>query len=378
MFFIMKRYILIFTLALAFTVSQAQAANIGAQFDIAGVTASWTMSAHPTTIALLDSYVPNGPEFGSRLQHGLNCADATGAGTDPLHHGEALASLMGAAANNIGITGIDPNVDIIAYDVTVNGQADSNCIIAALLDAASRGIKIANLSFSAQDLGNPQVSAALAQTIADVRAQGMIVVGAAGNWLGPVGDPARDPGMLAVSAIGYASGPQIKVLAPGSGITTTDAQGQVLPNVNAGTSLAAAEVSAALAILFSQDPSLTSNQALAAITDGGVLNVKRALSDLNINEPVASAAQRQNIVPSLTKISQVKFSYNKSKRTILVRWTKVKQAKDYRLQAKGRQWVVRTNSLLLSIPQTIKHFNLTIQALAGLSSGPISKFTYHS
>jgi subtilisin len=134
-------------------------------------------------------------------------------------------------------------------------------IVKGLYWCADNDIAIINLSFGT----DMKTSRALQRAVEDVKAAGLLMVGAGGNdgRTGEVDFPGRYPEVLAVSACTRtdrlapfsSTGAEIDIIAPGSGVISL-APGDGFVRMS-GTSMAAPHVSAAAALLLSQEPNLT-------------------------------------------------------------------------------------------------------------------------
>ena len=140
--------------------------------------------------------------------------------------------------------------------------------------AVDNGAAIINLSLGWND---EEDHTAVTDAITYAADKGVTLVAAAGNRYGPVWFPARLEMVLAVSAIDQydqnvysAYGPELDLVAPGSGSTrddfilTTSSDGRY--TFNKGTSLSAAMVSGVAALLLSEQPHLNSKQVAAYLT----------------------------------------------------------------------------------------------------------------
>ena len=171
-------------------------------------------------------------------------------------HGTEMAGVIAARANNaIGIVGVAPRVRLLAYracwavDATGGGsRCDSFTLAQALGAAIAADADVINLS-----LGGPAdpLLERLARYAID---RGTIVVGALPASGRREGFPAGVAGVLAVgSADGAAAQPQA-LAAPGRDILTLTPGGHY--DYASGSSLAAAHVTGAVALLRALDPGL--------------------------------------------------------------------------------------------------------------------------
>ena len=118
-------------------------------------------------------------------------------------HGAAVASLMAAPANGVGIEGVWPSMRVTSFDIS-SGTGDpdelvESRIIQGLVAAGRARAPVINLSFSAA-----MPLEAEERAVAYAQARGALVVAAAGNVGDSVNDveyPAAYPYVLAVGAL---------------------------------------------------------------------------------------------------------------------------------------------------------------------------------
>jgi subtilisin len=192
-------------------------------------------------------------------------------------HGSHVAGIVaGRGVPGRGVRGVAPAVDLHSFRVFGEGEsaASNYAIIKAVDRAVAAGCDLVNLSLSG---GVPD--AATRAAVEDARAQGTLLVAAAGNdRRGPVGFPASHPLVVAVSAMGHLGlfparaveagdvappygrdpldfladfsniGPEIDVIGPGVGVVSTVPGGHAPMS---GTSMAAPAVTGAAAVLLS-------------------------------------------------------------------------------------------------------------------------------
>lgn len=227
--------------------------------------------------------------------------DATDPGTGGRWHGTAIAGVIAAQTDNgrelagMGWPWGRSRVTIMPVRVVGQGGATTYDAAQGLLYAAGlendAGVRppvparIINLSLAEQfpGPGDPVLEEALAR----VTAAGAIVVAAAGNHRSLVRFPATSPHTVAVGSVdarrALAStsnfGPEIDIVAPGGDdsaeIRTLAADSRLGPphwivGSDHGTSLAAAHVSGALALLAGIAPSLTLSDARSTLAASAV------------------------------------------------------------------------------------------------------------
>ncbi len=170
-------------------------------------------------------------------------------------HGSFVAGVIGAATNNAeGIAGVASGSQMmILKALDANGYGTYNDVAAAIIYAADQGAQIINLS-----LGNTAHSEILQDAIDYAVARDIVLVAAAGNS----GDetiyyPAAYPQVISVAALeqdyrqaSFATfNPAVELAAPGVNIISTGLDGSY--SRSSGSSLAAAHVSGAAALLHS-------------------------------------------------------------------------------------------------------------------------------
>ena len=207
------------------------------------------------------------PEFASRPDTTV-LNEQTPTGRDG-SHGTAVASLVGAPADGVGMVGIYPQAVLRAYDASPGGgDLATSEIIAGLLAAAKAGPSVINLS-----LGSQTRDELLEQAVYQAYAEGSLVVVAAGNERAE-GSPAEYPSSLAhvltVAATGHANetapfsnrSSMVDLAAPGVDmiVAVPTALGGTGFRSAAGTSFSAPLVSGAAAWVWTVRPELDNTQ----------------------------------------------------------------------------------------------------------------------
>jgi serine protease len=262
--------------------------------------AAWTrwVGAPEVVVAVLDTGIRPHPDLEGRLLPGFdfisdpdNAGDGDGRDSDPSDvgralHGTHIAGIIAADSDNgVGVAGLDWRCRVLPIRVLGidRGSGRDSDIADAMRWAAGLAVEgvpqnahpaaVINLSF-----GGAGRSATLQQAVDDVTARGVVVVAAAGNS----GRDARfdSPGglygILSVGAAGpdgklaaYSNfGPLVSLLAPGGldgdrGVLSTLSSGY---GYQAGTSQAAAFVSASAALVRSLRPDLGADQVRALLS----------------------------------------------------------------------------------------------------------------
>jgi Subtilase family len=182
-------------------------------------------------------------------------------------HGTAVASLIGAPVNGVGIVGVYPESLLETWDAATGEgtRLATSDIVAGVLAAAGRGPGVINLS-----LGGVGPDIAIQQAVATAVHKGMLVVAAAGND-GEAGNPLTYPASLPHVLTVGATDEQNTVASFSSRSRFVDlaAPGQDMPVASAldqgwdsedGTSFAAPLVSGAAAWVWTMRPDLDASQ----------------------------------------------------------------------------------------------------------------------
>ncbi len=222
-------------------------------------------------VGVIDTGVNDGHDIltGARLEV-VRLADAT---LDPSAavHGTAVMSLL-VGAEDSRVPGLIPEAKVIAVDVFSDVAGDERADVPSLLRGLDllrgRGVRVMNLSLAGPE--NGVLQAALDRMAGP---EGAVIVAAAGN-AGPDAPPAwpaAHPGVLAVTAVdargrvyrGAQRGDHIDLAAPGVGLlAATSIRGA---RGKTGTSYAVPFVTAAAAVMLSQNPELTPDEVAAAL-----------------------------------------------------------------------------------------------------------------
>ncbi|MCE7984546.1 MAG: hypothetical protein DYG89_25520 [Caldilinea sp. CFX5] len=233
-------------------------------------------------VAIVDSGIDvNHPEFRGRLMTGYNYLAPGAPPVDDYGHGTHVAGLLGAVANNAGgIAGVAPKVRIDARKVlNSQGSGTISNVSKAIREAADSGATIINLSLESS-APNPTMEAAVKYAYS----KGALLVAAAGNFYpSPVSWPAAYNEVIAVAATNYNdkhatysnAGSQVELAAPGGervlsilstwpgGVKCRDKAAVIAQSdycTSEGTSMAAAIVSGAAALIKSVRPDYTAEQ----------------------------------------------------------------------------------------------------------------------
>jgi len=268
-------------------------------------------------IAVLDSGTGPHPDLDANLNPGTtisNLIEAAGADdVDADGHGTHVSGIIAAVANNsIGVTGVAPGARLLAIRVLDSrGSGDSRDVARGVRIAVDAGAKVINLS-----LGGLTESTALTKAIQYAVDHDVLVIAAAGNGgeTAALTWPASGDNTIAVTAVdrnnnvaSFAQrGEYIDISAPGVSIISTKISGYACPTstsagavtsgygCHSGSSMAAAFVSGAAALLFAAQPGVTAAQVrtilMTTATDIGALGRDTTFGVGLVNLPSAFAA----------------------------------------------------------------------------------------
>ncbi|CAM4333514.1 S8 family peptidase [Bacillus paranthracis] len=174
--------------------------------------------------------------------------------TDETGHGTAIAGIIAAENNNLGILGVVPNV--LLYDVTVlnnQGKGDVDHLIKGIRWCIEQQVNILNISFGLQS-ESPELKKAIDEAVDS----GIIVVAASGNTYGlSVDYPAKYENVISISSVNKefkrasssAKG-KIDFAAPGVDILSTNQDGGY--SIYSGTSFATAFATGVISVLLAE------------------------------------------------------------------------------------------------------------------------------
>lgn len=209
-------------------------------------------------IGILDTAIADTPELDGSVAVRADLAGPTP--TDDVAHGTALAGIIAAHHALIGVAPAAALLSARAF-VAVDGKppASNSFVLLKGLDwLAGNGVQIVNMSFAGPS------DPLFLKSLKAAHDKGILAVAAAGND-GPKAAPdfpAADPSALGVTAIDDADailpqanqGSYVAVAAPGVDVLVLAPDGSY--DTSSGTSIAAAHVSGAAALLLEKNPGL--------------------------------------------------------------------------------------------------------------------------
>jgi subtilisin len=167
-------------------------------------------------------------------------------------HGTHCAGTIAASINGAGVVGVAPAASLYAVKVLSNsGSGNWSWLIAGIDWCIKNEVKVLSMS-----LGGGGAPTALEAMCNAAWGKGLLLVAAAGNNGGAVGQPASYANVVAVSAIDSANaiasfssrGPKVELCAPGVDVLSTIPGGDY--GKKSGTSMACPHVSGAAALAW--------------------------------------------------------------------------------------------------------------------------------
>lgn len=219
-------------------------------------------------IATIDTGVNRIPDLEGALVPGWDFVENDGESQDTQGHGTQVASVIAARGNNgVGMAGHCWQCRIMPVRVSAGGAVDPERIAAGIYWAVEHGARIIDISLTRPGLPNSVEEQAVKYAID----RGVIVTASAGNNGNEVREyPAAYPGVLSVGATDDADslyfwstrGPWVALTAPGCHLVLDIVSP---PGTLCGTSFTPAAVAGVAGLILSRNPSLTSNQVVAAL-----------------------------------------------------------------------------------------------------------------
>jgi subtilisin family serine protease len=209
----------------------------------------------------------NHPEFATRPNTtALNAQTTSEVDED---HGTAVASVVGATNNGVGIVGVYPDAILRVWDASPFGFLNEGAAIQGIIEAARGGPGVINLSFGGED-DDPLLDDAIRFAFRS----GSLVVAAAGNEAldgNPPNFPAFYPHVLTVGATTETNNvavfstlsPTVDLAAPGVRIPVAEPLAQEptgYSTTGSGTSFSSPLVAGAAAWVWTTRPDLDNTQ----------------------------------------------------------------------------------------------------------------------
>lgn len=252
-------------------------------------------------IALIDTGVDAAhPDLDGRITHQRDFVGSGVPGAE--RHGTEVAGVISAVANNrLGIVGVAPAAQVLAYRACwtlpppANGARCNSYTLALALGAAlASDAHIINLS-----LGGP-ADPLLEQLVSHAIERGTLVVGAVPPSRRLDGFPVAVPGVIAVDSAEDAPRDARVLRAPGRDILTLEPGGHF--DYASGSSLATAHVTGALALLLALKPKASATTLAALLQDSQLdkvaIDVCHAVAALRRS---ADVCDRDTVTPATHK-----------------------------------------------------------------------------
>lgn len=150
------------------------------------------------TVAVIDSGICSHPELAGKVLGGYDFVENDSTPQDEAGHGCAVAGIIAANRDGVGMAGVAPNARLLAYRVlNAQGTGRYSSVASAIVRAADDGAQIINLS-----LGGANSSQILQDAVDYATSRGVLVIAAAGNnGSSTVLYPAAYPNVVSVGAL---------------------------------------------------------------------------------------------------------------------------------------------------------------------------------
>ena len=234
--------------------------------DRVGAPQVWAQSTgEGVKVAILDTGV--GPHDDLTVYGGWNFVSNNDDIRDDEGHGTMMAGIIAAASNDIDVVGVAPNAQIYSVKILNNkGSGTVSQAVSGVQWAIDNGMQIISMSWTLNDKNY-----ALRNALQVAYSRGILLVAASGNTGNvEVGCPASYGEVIAVAATKDDNtradfscvGSKIELAAPGLLIYSTFSNSTLnnVLGVGNGTSMAAAFVSGAAALVWAKNPNLTNAQ----------------------------------------------------------------------------------------------------------------------
>ena len=205
------------------------------------------------SVAVIDTGIDvHHPDLHGHVPVAKDFVDSGADGSAPDRHGTAVAGIVAALANNgVGIVGVAPSARVLSFKAceplrpqSLEARCNSFTLALALAAAIDAHAQVVNLS-----LGGPD-DPLLTQLVETGEHRGMLFVGAVPGSGQMSGFPVSIPGVVAVDRMDRPTANALH--APGTDILSLAPEGKY--DFVSGSSFAAAQVSAALALLRVRRP----------------------------------------------------------------------------------------------------------------------------
>lgn len=221
------------------------------------------------TVAVLDSGQLSGNGYDAGVVGRYNAIQPGAPMSDAVGHGTQMSMIVAGSVAPGGAAGDAAAVPVLAVRAfDEQGLTSNYALMDAIGYAEAQGARVVNLSW-----GSESSSEFVRSAITTAQNDGMIVVAAAGNEAtGKPVYPSAYPGVVSVAALNADGtvwqnsnyGSTVTVAAPGTASFPVGHDGP--PGDYAGTSIASAYVSRALAEYLTLNPTATPQQAVTALT----------------------------------------------------------------------------------------------------------------
>ncbi|RCW41581.1 S8 family peptidase [Paenibacillus prosopidis] len=201
---------------------------------------------------------------------GVSFVDGASDYFDNYGHGTAVAGIIGAKDNLIGVVGVAPESKLYAIKVLDSmGEGYISDIVSGIEWAVENNLNIVNLSLEVS-----MDNKVLNKSVKEAYKRGVLLISAAGNMgsMGTLAYPSAYKEVIAVGAINSSNertvfsgtGKDLELMAPGENVYSTYLNDQYTMNV--GTSMASAHVAGVAALIWEANPNLR-NEDIREILD---------------------------------------------------------------------------------------------------------------
>ncbi|WP_405974293.1 S8 family serine peptidase [Streptomyces sp. NBC_00988] len=234
------------------------------------------------SVAVVDTGVnPDTSSLKGQVLPGVDVTEAAGDETNDYEgHGTSMAELIAGTGSGGGLRGVAPGAKIIPIRTALTGidkkaEKQGDTTVKAIRAAADSDAKIISMSFGGDFPidGEPEA-------VQYARGKGKLLIASVGNGADQgenyIGYPAKDPGVVGVSAINEngevakfsESGAYVDLASPGVDVPVwCNNKFKSYCSKSAGTSQATAIASGAAALIWSAHPKWTANQVLRVMID---------------------------------------------------------------------------------------------------------------